>query len=155
MGQYYWMLWVAIESDTRPELRLGFHCNSRLYFFNFLDDVSSDLSSTMRLMLLDCICLFSSKNSLLYLLPEEEAQAFRMEEALRNVASPQDHRSFGLLTIINDDGKVVKRRGSKSYDRRCILIRGSPSPTKGSKTTTSPASSTNRSKSTTSSLKQD
>ena len=148
------MLWVAIESDTRPELRLGFRCNSRLYFFNFLDYVSRDLSSTMRLMFLDCICLFSSKNSLLYLLDEEEAQAFRMEEALRNEASPQDHRSFGLLTIINDDGKVVKRRGSKSYDRRCILIRGSPSPTKCSKTTTSPASS-NRSKTTTSSPKQD
>ena len=118
-------------------ITIGLPLQLTLVLFDFLDYVSSDLSSTMRLILLDCICLFSSKNSLLYLLDEEEAQAFRMEEALRNVASPQDHRSFGLLTIINDDGKVVKRRGSKSYDRRCILIRGSPSPTKGSKTTTS------------------
>ena len=35
MGQYYLMLWIAIESDPREELRLGFKLNSRLYVFDF------------------------------------------------------------------------------------------------------------------------
>ena len=60
---------------------------------------------------------------------ESEAQEFREEESLRHVPSPKGRRNSGMLTIIQaKGGKVLKRKNTISYDRRCILIKGRPSP---------------------------